>query len=543
MVRPAESGAATDLDTGTHTTGDRLRRIQTLTDTELARLGVDEMLAEVLERVRDLLEVDTVAVLLLDPSSTFLVATATRGLEEETSQGVRIPIGRGFAGRIAAEKRPVIIDEVDHSNVLNPILREKGIRSLLGVPLLVAGDVIGVLHVGVLAPRAFTAEDAELLQLAADRIALATRARMTQAERTAAAALQRSLLPGQLPMVPGLEFAARYVPGGGGEVGGDWYDVFELPSGRLCVVVGDVVGRGLPASVAMGRLRSAVRAYALQTEDPAELLRKLDAQVQHFERDVMATVLCAVLEVDQSVAWVASAGHPPPVRGLAGRSGELVDVVPDPPIGLTPVRRRRTTAVELPVGSCLVLYTDGLVERRHEPLDVGLDRLTEAVQPGPAEQLCARIMGRLIGNETSADDVALLVVTRLEEDGTAPLRLSEPAEPRSLRSVRQSLRAYLASVGATPEEISDLVLAVGEACANVVEHAYGPGGGLLEVILEVHGRRVSATVRDTGAWREARGVNRGRGTTLMHGLVDEVHVDRDATGTRVVLEKTLGRKP
>ncbi|MCE3555396.1 SpoIIE family protein phosphatase [Pseudonocardia sp. RS11V-5] len=540
MVRPAER-AATDI--GTHTTGDRLRRIQTLTDTELARLGVDEMLAEMLERVRDLLEVDTTAVLLLDPSATFLVATATRGLEEETRQGVRIPLGKGFAGKIAAQKRPVIIDQVDHSNVMNPILREKGIRSLLGVPLLVGGDVIGVLHVGTLVPRAFTSEDAELLQLAADRIALATRARMTQAERTAAAALQRSLLPGALPSVPGLELAARYVPGGGGEVGGDWYDVFDLPSGRLCVVVGDVVGRGLQVSVAMGRLRSAVRAYALLTEDPAELLRKLDVQVQHFERDVMATVLCAVVEVDQSVAWVASAGHPPPVRALPGQAGELVAVDPDPPIGLVPTRRRGAHAVELPVGSCLVLYTDGLVERRHEPLDVGLERLTDAVRPGPAEQLCARIMGRLIGNETSADDVALLVVVRPGDDATAPLRLAEPAEPRSLRTVRQALRSYLGTVGASAEEMSDLVLAVGEACANVVEHAYGPGGGLLEVHLEMHGQRVSATVRDTGAWREARGVNRGRGTTLMHGLVDEVHVDRDATGTRVVLEKTLGGKP
>jgi serine phosphatase RsbU (regulator of sigma subunit)/anti-sigma regulatory factor (Ser/Thr protein kinase) len=537
-VRPAGSGAA--ADTGAHTTGDRLRRIQTLTDTELARLGVDELLAEVLERVRDLLEVDTTAVLLLDPSATHLVATATRGLEEETRQGVRIPIGKGFAGRIAAEKRPVVIDQVDHSNVLNPILREKGIRSLLGVPLLVGGDVIGVLHVGSLVPRSFTAEDAELLQLAADRIALATQARMTQAERTAAAALQRSLLPAALPSVPGLELAARYVPGGGGEVGGDWYDVFDLPSGRLCVVVGDVVGRGLQASVAMGRLRSAVRAYALLTEDPAELLRKLDAQVQHFERGVVATVLCAIVEVAQSVVWVASAGHPPPARCLPGGSGELVELDPAPPIGLTPLRHRHPVAVELPPGSCLVLYTDGLVERRREALDVGLARLTEALRPGPADQLCARIMGRLIGSETSADDVALLVVVRSDGDGTAPLRLTEPAEPRSLRSVRQALRSYLSAAGATPEEIADLVLAVGEACANVVEHAYGPGGGVLEVSVEMHGRRVTAAVRDTGTWREARGVNRGRGTTLMHGLVDDVHVDREATGTRVVLGKTLG---
>ncbi|MFR9800958.1 SpoIIE family protein phosphatase [Pseudonocardia sp. RS010] len=537
MVLPARSGAEA-ADTGS--TGDRLRRIQTLTDTELTRLGVDEMLVELLERVRDLLEVDTVAVLLLDPSATYLIATATSGLEEETLQGVRIPIGRGFAGRIAAERRPVVIDEVDHSNVLNPILREKGIRSLLGVPLMVAGDVLGVLHVGTLVPRSFTADDAELLQLAADRVAMTTRARMTEAERSAAAALQRSLLPARLPVVPGLELAARYVPGGGGEVGGDWYDVFDLPSGRLCVVVGDVVGRGLEASIAMGRLRGAVRAYALLTEDPGELLRRLDVQVQHFERDVMATVLCAVVEVDQSVAWVASAGHPPPVRALSGGGGELVEMTIDPPIGLTPARRRRTGTVELPAGACLVLYTDGLVERRRESLDVGLRRLTEAVRSGPAEQVCIRIMGLLIGNEPSADDVALLVVTRPDDGATEPLRLVEPAVPRSLRPVRQALRSYLGGVGASAEETSDLVLAVGEACANVVEHAYGPGGGLLEVHLEMHGRKVSATVRDTGAWREARGANRGRGTTLMHGLVDEVHVERDATGTRVVLEKTLG---
>jgi anti-sigma regulatory factor (Ser/Thr protein kinase) len=292
----------------------------------------------------------------------------------------------------------------------------------------------------------------------------------------------------------------------------------------------------------LGRLRSAVRAYALMTEDPAELLHKLDVQVQHFERDVMATVLCAVVEVDKGVAWVASAGHPPPVRAQADGPGELLEVDPDPPIGLTPPRRRRTTVVELPVGSCLVLYTDGLVERRREPLDVGLERLVEAVRPGPAEALCAHIMGRLIGNEASADDVALLVVSRPADSAVAPLRMTEPAVPRVLRTVRQALRSYLASAGATAEEISDLVLAVGEACANVVEHAYGPAGGVLEVYVELHGRRVRTTIRDTGAWREARGVNRGRGTTLMHGLVDAVHVDRDATGTRVVLEKTLGRE-
>ena len=134
--------------------GDRLRRIEAVTDAALAHLGVEELLVELLDRVRELLSVDTAAVLLLDQSAQFLIATAARGIEEEVRQGVRIPLGKGFAGRIAAQKRPVYLAQVDHSNVLNPILREKGIRSLLGVPLLAGGNAIGVLHVGTLTPRA-----------------------------------------------------------------------------------------------------------------------------------------------------------------------------------------------------------------------------------------------------------------------------------------------------------------------------------------------------------------------------------------------------
>jgi signal transduction protein with GAF and PtsI domain len=268
------------MATEVHVPRERLRRIEAVTDTALAHLGVEALLVELLDRVRDLLEVDTAAVLLLDPSGQYLVATAARGIEEEVRQGVRIPLGKGFAGRIAATRSPVILEQVNHSNVLNPLLREKGIRSLLGVPLMSGGEALGVLHVGSLTSRRFTVEETELLQLAADRVALATQARQVQVSRTAAATLQRSLLPAKLPAVPGLEFASRYAPGGGGEVGGDWYDVFDVPSGHIYVVVGDVAGRGIDAAVAMGRLRTALRAYALQTSDPAELLARLDTHVR-----------------------------------------------------------------------------------------------------------------------------------------------------------------------------------------------------------------------------------------------------------------------
>jgi GAF domain-containing protein len=237
----------------------RLRDIQSITDAALFRLDDRELLAELLDRMREILQVDTAAVLLLDSSSGQLVATAAAGLEEEVRQGVRVPVGQGFAGRIAAERRPVILDHVDHTTVLNPILWAKGIRSMMGVPMMAGGRVVGVLHVGSLTPRQFTSYDTELLQMAADRAAAAVQSAMAQADRVASAALQRSLVPSALPAVAGAELTARYVPGTGA-VGGDWYDVFTLPSGDVGVVMGDVAGSGLAAAVIMGRMRSALRA-------------------------------------------------------------------------------------------------------------------------------------------------------------------------------------------------------------------------------------------------------------------------------------------
>ncbi|MCA1836571.1 MAG: SpoIIE family protein phosphatase, partial [Actinobacteria bacterium] len=304
---------------------ERLRRIEWVTDAALAHLNVEDLLAALLERVQSLLEVDTVAVLLLDASAEQLVATAARGIEAEVRQGVRIPLGRGFAGRVAAGKKPVILPRVDHTTVLNPILWEHGIRSLLGVPLLATGSVIGVLHVGTLGARQFTAGDVRLLEIVADRVASAIQARQVQAQQTAAGLLQRSLLPARLPVVPGLEMAARYVPAERGGVSGDWYDVFVHPSGGLCVVVGDVVGRGFAAAEEMGRLRSTLRAHAFFSRDPAEALTRLNQQVQYFDRPrMMATAQLAMLEPSLERLQVSSAGHLPPVLALAGGHASIV---------------------------------------------------------------------------------------------------------------------------------------------------------------------------------------------------------------------------
>jgi signal transduction histidine kinase len=173
---------------------ERLRALQAVTDAALAHLSLAALLNELLLRIRDALHTDTAAFLLLDDTGTELVARAAKGIEEEVERGVRIPVGKGFAGRIAAQRRPVILDDVDHADVLNPILREKGIKSMLGVPLITHGDVLGVLHVGTLKPRKFNADDVDLLQIVAARAAIAIDRSLAHEEVVRLTQLQRDFV-------------------------------------------------------------------------------------------------------------------------------------------------------------------------------------------------------------------------------------------------------------------------------------------------------------------------------------------------------------
>jgi len=406
---------------------DKLRDIQSITDAALSMLDPRALLDALVERAKEALGAETSAILLLDRRSGQLVATAASGLEEEVQQGVRIPVGKGFAGRIAAQGSPVILDEVDHTKVINPILLEKGIRSLMGAPLLADGNVIGVLHVGTLSPRAFTSHDVDLLQLAADRAAVAVQALTAQLDRAATEALQRSLLPYALPAVGGLAMAARYVPGTG-KIGGDWYDVFPLPSGEVCAVIGDVAGTGLPAAVIMGRIRSALRAYALQTADPAEVLDRLDRKMRYFEPDALATVLCAMVNPSRDQVRICSAGHLPPIIAHPGQPAAEAEIAPDVLIGVSSQKRRQVSTLDFPPGAVLCLYTDGLVERRDQPIDEGIGRLCAAVTAQDPEAGCVAVMAAMAGYSLHTDDIALLMLRRTpgEPAGSGP-DSSQPA--------------------------------------------------------------------------------------------------------------------
>lgn len=392
---------------------ERLRRITAITDASLSDLHVAELLDELLDRARELLTVDTAVILLVDGHTNEMVATAAKGLEEEVRRSFRIGVGQGFAGSVAAGRRPVIINDVTPDSVINPLLIDKGLRSLLGVPMIVGGQLVGVLHVGTLTPRQFGQDDIQLLQLVADRAGQAAQTRLQILDRQAALALQRSLLPSRLPALPGLDLAARYLPGHDLGIGGDWYDVFELPGGWVGAVIGDVSGHGLPSAVVMGRIRSALRAYALIIDDPAEVLTALDRKIHHFEAGSLTTAMYALIAPDRATMHLSSAGHLLPMLAVPGEPARLVDIRVDRPLGVgNPPAVRRTTVVPIPPGAALVFYTDGLVERRGEVIDVGIDRLALAAESGPAEAMCDHLLAIDAGHDPM-DDIALLVVRRL----------------------------------------------------------------------------------------------------------------------------------
>lgn len=519
---------------------DRLRDLQSITDAALSYLPLERLLDELLTRVVDILGVDTSAILLLEDDDSTLVARAAKGLEEEVRRGVRIPVGRGFAGRIAATREPVRIFELEKAEVVNPILRERGLRSLLGVPLLVEGEVIGVLHVGTLQQRAFDDEDVELLQRAGDRAALAIFSRLTERERALADALQRSLVP-RLPVLPAVEFAGRYLPAAAARLGGDWYDVFQLPDGRLGMAIGDVVGHGFHAAAIMGQLRSALRAFALDGAAPGPVLERLSRLLRQLEPGRTATLLYLTLDAHGGALHVAGAGHPPPLVSPAEGEPWFVELPGSVPLGAARHVRYGDVELTLEPGSALLLYTDGLVERAGEPLDAGLERFAQAVanRDEDLEHLGDLLVDELLPEGTSDDDAALLMVRALPLTDTLVAEFT--AEIESIPLMRRMLARWLSNAGATRADVDDLTLAAAEACANSIEHAYGLAPGVVEVRARISaGPGVTVSISDFGNWRAPRGKNRGRGLVLMEGLTDGVEVLRRDEGTTVELSRRIG---
>jgi serine phosphatase RsbU (regulator of sigma subunit) len=236
-------------------------------------------------------------------------------------------------------------------------------------------------------------------------------ASLAAAQRTVAQTLQHSLLPDRLPSIPGIEFRARYVAGVADiDIGGDWYDVMRLANGNVLFVVGDVSGRGLPAATIMASLRYAIRAYAAHGDDPAGILTKLSALISVGDAGHFATVLCAVIDVHAHLVTIANAGHPQPLLVDAGQA-RFISTNIGVPIGVDDTTPYASVTITVPPGATMLAYTDGLVERRGEPLDVGLQRLRDTASRARAgvDALMTGV-GENLSAEGPADDVAILGV-------------------------------------------------------------------------------------------------------------------------------------
>ncbi|MEU1683703.1 SpoIIE family protein phosphatase [Micromonospora sp. NPDC005707] len=363
-------------------------------------------------------------------------------------------------------------------------------------------------------------------------------ARLYEAEHRIATTLQHSLLPRTLPQLPGAVVASRYLPGSADvEIGGDWYDVIGTPDDELVLVIGDVVGKGVRAAAAMGQLRNALRAYVLEGYDPGEALTRLNRLVGSTEGGSFATVVCLRFSPRTGRLRYASAGHPSPLLIRGGAAVFLHDRALGPPVGAVPGTAYRTVDAELAPGGRLLLYTDGLIEDRQAGIDAGLSQLrADATAPGEHVADLVDAVVERVAERTRHDDVAVLALEATELNRFA-LRL--PADPTRLSVLRKRLEDFLVAHHVGETDLFDLTVAISEAAANAIEHPVDPAEPTIGVEVTIEDRTVTATIRDSGRWKESTGSSfRGRGLSLIQAL-GEMTVTRTDDGTELVLRRRL----
>ena len=512
--------------------------LQVLLDAALAHSRLEQMLEALAPRLREVFTADVATIFLANEDGSLTLRASTA--EDFGAEPLRIAPGEGIAGRVAAGGEPLLEQDPAPGDVAEPALLD--MQSILSVPLLAGEAVTGVIQVGVSSPRRFSEDDLLLLGLAADRVALAVdHARIYEREHRIAVTLQRSLLPERLPTLPGLEVAARYLPAASeAEVGGDWYDVIPIGSGRVGLVMGDVAGKGLVAASMVGRLRSAMRAYALEGHDPPTVIDRLNQLVwSELEESEMATLLYLVVDPTENVVSWVNAGHLPPLVVEGTGLARFLEGPRSVPLGVQPFPCYEQATASTGPGATVLLYTDGLVERPGELIDDGLARLAAALQGTEAkpERMLEQVLEELVPEGAASDDIALLALhcPVLSER----FRLELPGDPAELASMRSLLRRWLRQAQGTPQEVAEILTATGEAAANAIEHAGAPAQTPLEIVGTVTGDQVDITVRDYGSWRPERADERGRGLVLMRALMDAVEVTPSPEGTTVRLSRRL----
>ena len=392
-------------------------------------------------------------------------------------------------------------------------------------------------------PRRVSAEDRQLVVALVGHLSLAIQhVRQFELARDTSLTLQRSMLASnELPV----GFAVRYEPAVSPlEIGGDWYDVLPVGDDGIGIIVGDCVGRGLSAAAVMGQLRSSARALLLTGASPARLLEQLDSVASFIPDAFCTTVFVAILDAPSETLTYSSAGHVPAVLTSSGSQPLLLTDARSVPLAVQRDEPRPQTTAALTAESTLLLYTDGLVERRDEPIDAGIARVAEVMMQSidlPVDAVADTVLDKL-SPETGFDDDVAIVLYR--HPGPA-LVIEIDAIPARLTDVRHQLGAWLRSAGAAEALAADIVLVVNEACSNSAEHAYrGREPGTMRVQAARDDRHIHVQVADAGSWKTppADPGTRGRGLLLMRTLSERVDLDGTAEGTTVDMRFTFGER-
>ncbi|MBV8601992.1 MAG: SpoIIE family protein phosphatase [Candidatus Eremiobacteraeota bacterium] len=489
-----------------------------------------------------------------------IVVQSVAHREPEKNDGLKRLVGRSVVRAEATFGSPQVIRTgrgrvLDHRETLRAVRenvadpRDRQVYELAGlgtafiVPFVARERVLGTLHLVNVDPRTAHSEAAvRIAESLAQRAAFALdNSRAYEREHRVASELQKAMLPAQLPEHDRIELSFAYRPAENEpEVGGDWYDAFVLPGGGLAISIGDVGGHGLGAAVAMSEARQALRISALEGLSPADVIARannvaLATAIGNADLP-MITAIFGVLDVERSTFTYSCAGHPPPlVTTLDGNARFLYGG--GVPIGVEKRPAFPTWEVKLEPYSTIVLYTDGLIEFNRN-IEQESRRLLSAIQSRvqETEQSGAEaILAEMLTNR-QVDDVAILIATILPKRPVdAEIRLA--AAPASARIARRFAERFARVAGLEAERAFQLELAVGEAAANAVEHAYPSQGGTFALRLSMRGGIVVGEIRDAGEWRSGPPVdNRGRGLGIMRAITRRLRVDRTPKGTSIVLE-------
>ncbi|GAC1593216.1 MAG: hypothetical protein NVS3B28_22930 [Candidatus Velthaea sp.] len=462
-------------------------------------------------------------------SSFDFVSTLTRVAEivvPDLAGGLAIELGEGL------EERTEVVRRGDTAN--DPV----------EFPLVARDRKLGRMLVVPRANAILEDIERDLFDELAVRVAVAVdSAQIYAREHHVADTLQRALLPDRLPHAEGQRFDAAYLPGAEEAiVGGDWYDAFTLPDGRIALSIGDVAGHGLRAAIVMGEVRQAFRAAALNPTSPSDVLERANTIVNMRANPVMVTAIFGIINPATSTLTYASAGHPPPVFAMPDGTVQRLPTE-GIPLGIADEIEARDWTFTIPTGGLVALYTDGLIEYSRDVID-GEARLLDALR---AEVLslsatpARSLLRRVFSDCKNTDDVAALIVS-IDDTPARDFSFDFTAIPMAVPLVRRALQRYGVRLGLDAEGMFSLVTAVGEAMANAVEHAYPDAPGVVRIRIANSGHSLITTIEDDGRWKPAQKRDeRGRGLPLMRALMNGVEIKTHQSST--VVRLTLNVEP